>query len=287
MGHVLESLQKKEVTEMDLRGKLAIVTGAMQGIGAGISRVLAKNGATVVLTDISPGVNQTAESLQEFGVRAYSYVMDVTDEEQVSNVIKKIQGDHGSIDILVNNAGIYPRRKLIDMDEDFLKKMFDINIFGMFRCSKSVLPSMMERCKGKIINMSSVTGPLVGAPSGGQTAYASTKAAVIGFTKALALEVAQYHINVNCVLPGYIYSPSVFELRGSKSQEDSIEKMREFGYKVPFGYQGSSEDVGNLVSFLASDLSDYLTGSEIVIDGGNILQEEYLGPYKPKKQDLS
>ncbi len=272
---------------MNLDGKLAIVTGAMQGIGAGISRVLAEHGATVVLTDISPRVNKTAKSIQEYGGKAFSKLMDVSDGEQVSNVIKRIQEDRGPIEILVNNAGIYPRRKLIDMDEDFLKKMFDVNIFGMFRCSKAVLPSMMEKCKGKIINMSSVTGPLVGAPSGGQTAYASTKAAVIGFTKALALEVAQYHINVNCVLPGYIFSPSAFELRGSKSEEKSIEKMREFGYKIPFGYQGSPEDVGNLVSFLASDLSDYLTGSEIVIDGGNILQEEYLGPYKPEKPDLS
>ena len=160
---------------MNLDGKLAIVTGAMQGIGAGISRVLAEHGATVVLTDISPRVNKTAKSIQEYGGKAFSKLMDVSDGEQVSNVIKRIQEDHGPIEILVNNAGIYPRRKLIDMDEDFLKKMFDINIFGMFRCSKAVLPSMMEKCKGKIINMSSVTGPLVGAPSGGQTAYASTK----------------------------------------------------------------------------------------------------------------
>lgn len=283
MGHVLESLQKEEDAGMNLDRKLAIVTGAMQGIGAGISRVLAKNGATVILTDMSPRVKETAESIQEHMDKSFPYIMDVTDEEQVSNVINKIHQDHGPIDILVNNAGIYPRKKLIEMDEEFLKKMFDVNIFGMFRCSKAVLPGMMKRCKGKIINMSSVTGPLVGAPSGGQTAYASTKAAVIGFTKALALEVAQYHINVNCILPGYIFSPSAFMLRGGKSEEDSVEKMREFGYKIPFGYQGSPEDVGNLVSFLASDLSDYLTGSEIVIDGGNILQEEYLGPYKPKK----
>jgi NAD(P)-dependent dehydrogenase (short-subunit alcohol dehydrogenase family) len=104
----------------------------------------------------------------------------------------------------------------------------------------------------------------------------------VGFTKALALETAQYGINVNCILPGYIFSPSTFGLRGSKSDDDAIEKMKEFGYKIPIGRQGSPEDVGNLVLFLASDESSYLTGSEIVIDGGNILQEEYLGPYKPK-----
>jgi NAD(P)-dependent dehydrogenase (short-subunit alcohol dehydrogenase family) len=142
---------------------------------------------------------------------------------------------------------------------------------------------MMKHRYGKIINLSSVTGPFVGAPSGGQTAYGSTKAAVIGFTKALALEVAQYGININAVLPGYIHSPSAYKLRGSVTDEDTVSKMKKFGYKIPMGRQGTPQDVGELVLFLASDESSYITGSEIVIDGGNILQEEYLGPYKPKK----
>jgi NAD(P)-dependent dehydrogenase (short-subunit alcohol dehydrogenase family) len=152
----------------------------------------------------------------------------------------------------------------------------------MFRCAKVVLPIMMQNRYGKIINMSSVTGPLVGTPAGGQTAYGASKAAVIGFTKTLALEVAQYGINVNAVLPGYIYSQSAFSLRGSKSEKDVEEAMREFGLKVPMGRQGTPEDVGNLVAFLASDESSYISGAEIVIDGTNILQEEFLGPYSPK-----
>ncbi len=257
-----------------LEGKKAVVTGAMQGIGAGISKILAEHGAKVVQTDISEKVRETAERI---GHGATWKVMDVTNPEQVQRVFEEI----GDVDILVNNVGIYPRCKLVEMDEEFMTRMFNINVFGMFRCSKAVLPGMMEQRYGKIINMSSVTGPMVGAPGGGQTAYGSTKAAMVGFTKALALETAQYGINVNTILPGYIYSPSAFGLRGS-SGDDAEEAMREFGYKIPMGRQGSPEDVGNLVLFLASDESSYLTGSEIVIDGGNILQEEYLGPYKPK-----
>jgi len=267
---------------MRLEGKVAVVTGAMQGIGAGISRVLARNGATVVLTDVSSKVEETAKTIASEGFKAESRVMDVTDPDQVAEVMADIERREGRVDILVNNAGIYPRRRLVEMDEEFLHGMFEINVFGMFRCAKAVLPGMMERRYGKIINMSSVTGPMVGAPSGGQTAYGATKAAVVGFTKALALETTQYGINVNTILPGYIYSPGAFGLRGSGGDEDAEEKMREFGYKIPMGRQGTPEDVGNLVLFLASDESSYLTGSEIVIDGGNILQEEYLGPYKPR-----
>jgi NAD(P)-dependent dehydrogenase (short-subunit alcohol dehydrogenase family) len=262
---------------MRLDGKIAVVTGAMQGIGSGISSIIAKHGAHVVLTDISEKVEETARIIS--GSTSFK-IMDVTNPEQVSSVFKEILNEHRKVDILVNNAGIYPRKKLLEMDEDYMHMMFNINVYGMFRCSKAVLPSMIERKYGKIINISSVTGPMVGAPSGGQTAYGATKAAVIGFTKALALETAQYGVNVNTILPGYIHSPSAFGLRGVN--EDAEKAMRDFGYKIPMGRQGTPEDIGNLVLFLASDESGYLTGSEIVIDGGNILQEEYLGPYKPR-----
>lgn len=265
-----------------LEGKVAVVTGAMQGIGAGISKVLARHDAHVVLTDISKKVSETTDRINEEGESASYKIIDVTNPDMVDKVFKEIISENGRVDILVNNAGIYPRKKLVEMDEEYMHLMFNINVFGTFRCSKAALPSMMERKYGKIINMSSVTGPMVGAPGGGQTVYGATKAAVIGFTKALALETAQYGINVNTILPGYVHSPSAFGLRGSTRDEDAEKAMREFGYKIPMGRQGTPEDIGNLVLFLASDESSYLTGSEIVIDGGNILQEEYLGPYKPK-----
>ena len=265
-----------------LKGKVALITGAMRGIGAGISRVLAEHGATVVLTDLSEGIHETTAEIRDGGFKVFSYRMDVTNGDEIGNVVQKVLKEHGQVDILVNNAGIYPRRNLVEMSEEFMQNMFDINVFGMFRCAKAVLHSMMECKYGKIINVSSVTGPMVGTPAGGQTAYASTKAAVHGFTVALALELAQYGINVNCVYPGYIVSPSAFKTRGSTTDEDAEEAMREFGRKIPMLRQGTPEDVGNAVLYLASDESSYVTGTGIVIDGGNILQEEFLGPYEPK-----
>ncbi len=267
---------------MRLEGKVAVVTGAAQGIGAGISRILASEGAIVALTDIQNSVEQTAESIRLSGGKATHHYMDVTNPHSVEDTITEITAHYSCVNILINNAGIYPRRKLVDMNEEFLHRIFEINVFGMFRASKAVLPGMMARGNGKIVNMSSVTGPMVGTPAGGQTAYGSTKAAVIGFTKALALEVAQYGINVNAILPGYIYSPSATGLRGATSSVDAETAMREFGRKIPMCRQGTPDDIGNLAAFLASEEANYITGAEFVIDGANILQEEFLGPYTPK-----
>ncbi|MGD2200142.1 MAG: SDR family NAD(P)-dependent oxidoreductase [Candidatus Bathyarchaeota archaeon] len=267
---------------MRLEGRVALVTGAAQGIGEGISRVLARHGAMVALTDVSRRVKETAEEIWGEGHSAEAWAMDVTQTDGVNRVVGEILDEHGKIDILVNNAGIYPRKKLVEMPDEFMEGMFDVNIFGMFRCSRAVLPGMMERRYGKIINISSVTGPKVGTPAGGQTAYAATKSAVQGFTVALALETAQYGINVNCVMPGYIESKSAWELRGNQGEADALERMREFGLEIPWGRQGTPEEVGALVLFLASDDSQYITGTSVVIDGGNALQEEFLGPYRRK-----
>lgn len=266
-----------------LEGRVAIVTGAGRGIGAGISRVLASHGAHVVLTDVPEAVEETAGEIQRSGFEAVAYKMDVTSAEEVNDVVQRVLRKFERIDILVNNAGIYPRKKLVDMSEEFLYSMFDVNVFGMFRCAKAVLPAMMEQRYGKIVNMSSVTGPMVGTPAGGQTVYGATKAAVKGFTVALALEVAQHGINVNCIYPGYIDTRSAYGLRGSDPDaEDAEERMRAFGRNIPMCRQGTPEEVGELVLFLVSDESKYITGTHIVIDGGNTLQEEFLGPYTPK-----
>ena len=265
-----------------LDGKVALVTGAAQGIGAGISRVLATNGATVALTDISESVMEVAEALRDEGLTAHGYAMDITEVNQVDGVVDKVTEEHGKIDILVNNAGVYPRRILMEMDDEFMTRIFEINVFGMFRCTRAVLPGMMEKQYGKIVNMSSVTGPKGGTPAGGQTAYVATKSAVQGFTVALALETAPYGVNVNCIMPGYIESRSAWGLRGSEGEVDAEKAMKEFGLKIPWGRQGTPEEVGELVLFLASDESRYITGASMVIDGGNTLQEEFLGPYHPK-----
>jgi hypothetical protein len=282
MGNDLESISQENAKQLEmnrLEGRVAIVTGARRGIGAGIARVLAKHGARVVLTDISDAVAETAESISRKGF-ATTCKMDVTDTVQVNHVVKQVLSKFGRIDILVNNAGIYPRCELIEMSDEFLRKMFDANIFGMFRCTRGVLPTMIKRRYGKIVNLSSVTGPMAGDPTGGQTAYASTKAAVWGFTVALALEVAQYGINVNCVCPGHIDTPGGRDQTSEPGYPD--ENLEELGRTIPMCRVGTPEEVGDLVAFLVSDQSKYLTGTHIVIDGGNIIQETYRGPYTPK-----
>lgn len=263
-----------------LAGKVAIVTGARQGIGVGIAKVLARHDAGVVLTDVSDSVTITARELLEDGLRVTPYQMDVTNTHQVDHVVKQVVDKFGKIDILVNNAGVYPRCELLEMSDDFLRKMFDVNVFGMFRCSRAVLPIMMKQRYGKIVNLSSVTGPLVADPAGGQTAYASTKAAVSGFTTALALEVAQYGINVNCVCPGHIDTPGGREQTTAPNFPDK--SLEELGKTIPMCRVGTPEEVGDLVAFLASDESKYVTGTHVIIDGANTIQETYRGPYSAK-----
>jgi NAD(P)-dependent dehydrogenase (short-subunit alcohol dehydrogenase family) len=204
----------------------------------------------------------------------------VTSTQRVDQVVKQVADKFGRIDVLVNNAGIYPRCGLSEMSDDLLLRMFDVNVFGMFRCSRAVLPIMMKERYGKIVNLSSVTGPLVAEPAGGQTAYASTKAAVWGFTTALALEVAQYGINVNCVCPGNIDTPGGREQTSAPNFPDK--SLEELGRTIPICRVGTPEEVGDLVAFLVSDESKYMTGTHVVIDGGNIIQETYRGPYSPK-----
>ena len=268
---------------MRIKDKVAIVTGAGRGIGEGIALRFAEEGAKVVVNDVNEAdVNRTVETIKGKGGKAVAVVGSVTSREVAQRMVDTAVKEFGTVDILVNNAGITRDAMLHKMSDEQWDQVIDVNLKGVFLGIQCTARVMREKGYGKIINMSSVTGPMVGSPSGGQTAYGATKAAVIGFTKALALETAQYGINVNAVLPGYIYSPSALGLRGGAAGRDAEESMREFGYKVPMGRQGTPEDVGELVLFLASDASSYLTGSEIVIDGGNILQEEYLGPYRPK-----
>jgi len=259
---------------------VAIVTGAWRGIGAATARVLAQHGAQVVLTDVADGVHGTAERNRKNGLNAIAFKMDVTQTDQVNHVVQEVLSKFRRIDILVNNAGIYPRSNLVEMSDEFLRQMFDVNVFGMFRCARAVLPTMMKQRYGKIVNMSSVTGPMVADATGGQTAYAATKAAVLGFTVALALEAAQYGMNVNCICPGHIDTPGGREQTSEPGYPD--ESVEALARSIPMCRLGTPEEVGELVAFLASDESSYLTGTRIIIDGGNILQETYRGPYTPR-----
>lgn len=257
-----------------LEERIAIVTGAYRGIGLGIAKVLARHGAYVVLTDATDKVKDSAEAIRKAGFNAIAFKMDVTKRQDVDETVQKVLEKFGKIDILVNSAGIYPRKDLVDMSDEFVYMNFNVNVFGMFRCAGAVLPSMMKKRYGKIVNMSSTTGPIVADPAGGWTAYAATKAAVWGLTTSLALEVAQYGINVNCVCPGSIDTP------GARESDPSA--VKNLGPSIPMCRLGTPEEVGDVVLFLASDESKYITGTHIVIDGGNTIQEFFHGPYTPK-----
>ena len=254
-----------------LEEKVAIITGAARGNGEGAARVMAREGAIVVLTDILDGVTETAKSITDNGYKAVSFKMDVTKPDEVNQVVQKVLARFGKVDVLVNNAGITRLVPLDDMTDEIRDRMIDVNIKGVFICTKAVLPAMMARKYGKIINISSVTGPLVADI--GECAYAATKGALWGLTRALALEVAQYGINVNAICPGFIATPMVKEAAAETNPEDPESIVKQLASGIPMGRLGTIEEFGELVAFLASDESKYITGTPIIIDGGSTIPE--------------
>ena len=188
-----------------LTGKTALITGALQGIGEGIARTFARHGANLILLDISPEIEKLADELCGRGHRCTAVVADVRDPASVAAAIKRAKEKEGRIDILVNNAGVCRLGSFLDMSDDDRDFHIDINIKGVWNVTKAVLPEMIARKDGRIVMMSSVTGDMVADP--GETAYALTKAAIVGLTKSLAVEYAQSGIRVNAICPGYVRSP--------------------------------------------------------------------------------
>jgi NAD(P)-dependent dehydrogenase (short-subunit alcohol dehydrogenase family) len=254
-----------------LQDKVAIVTGAARGNGKGVARAMAKEGAIVVLWDILDLVEETAREIANSGHQAVSFKVDVSDVNQVNQTVQKVMNKFGRVDILVNNAGIGFFVPFVEMTDDLRDKIFGVNLIGVWNCTKAVIPGMIKQKFGKIINISSVTGPRVSAP--GLTAYSATKGAICGLTRALALEVAEVGINVNAILPGYVDTPL---LRGVAKEvgmdEDDFVKM--VAKSVPMKRLGTIDEIGDLAAFLASEEAKYITGQEIVLDGGNIIQEQ-------------
>ena len=263
-----------------LNGKIAVITGAARGNGEGSAIVMAEKGATVVLTDVMNTVHKTAKKIIDNGYIADSFEMDVADTSQVSYVVKEVEKKFGRIDILVNNAGVINLVSLINMVDEVRDRMLDTNIKGVFNCTKAVLPGMMKRNYGKIVNLSSVTGPIVA--DAGETAYATTKAAIWGFTRALAIEVAQYGINVNAICPGMIETEMVKQMAMETDPNNPSRVIKQMASRIPLGRLGTIEELGELVVFLASDRSSYLTGASIVMDGASTLPES--GVFVPQSK---
>ncbi len=253
--------------------RTALVTGAAMGNGFGGARGLAKHGATVYLADISEKVHEAAKLLRSEGFAAESVLFDVRDSKAIEDAVQHIISKEGSLDILFNNAGVVRLKTFLEMTDEDRDFHFNVNIKGIWNCAKAVYPHMLERCYGKIINMSSVTGPMV--VDAGETAYATTKAAIWGFTKALAYEAAPYNINVNAICPGYILTPMAKQIAIESNPQDPDAVIQGIASAVPSKRLGTTDEIGDLVAFLASDESSYLVGTQIVIDGGSTLPETF------------
>ena len=239
-----------------LKGKVALVTGASRGIGKAIATQLAQQGATVIGTATSEnGAQAISTYLDEFGGKGMA--LNVTEKENVDSAIKAINEAHGGIDILVNNAGITRDNLLMRMKDDEWQDIIDTNLTSIFTLSKAVLRGMMKKRFGRIVNIGSVVGS---AGNAGQANYAAAKAGVIGFSKSMAREVASRGITINVVAPGFIDTDMTKAL--SDDQKEAIFK------DIPANRLGEPDEIAATVAFLVSDGAAYITGETIHVNGG-------------------
>lgn len=245
-----------------LKGKNIIVTGATRGIGREIALTLAQNGANIAMNyrNLNSEVEDLINEIKSFGVDALAIKCDVSITEEVDNFVKEVKSHYNTIDVLVNNAGITKDGLIIRMKEEDFDDVLDVNLKGTFNTTKSVSSIMVRQKYGKIINISSVVGI---AGNAGQCNYAASKAGVIGFSKSVARELASRNINVNVVAPGYINTDMTKNLP-DKVKEEIIKS-------IPMKKIGDPKEVANLVLFLSSNLSDYITGQVINVDGGMVM----------------
>ena len=249
------------MNSFSLKGKVALITGASYGIGFNIARGFAAAGATIVFNDINQElVDRGLASYKEEGIDAHGYVCDVTDENAVNELVKKVEEEVGVIDILVNNAGIIKRVPMLEMAAADFRKVIDIDLNGPFIVSKAVIPGMIKKGHGKIINVCSMMSEL-----GRETvsAYAAAKGGLKMLTKNIASEYGQYNIQCNGIGPGYIETPQTAPLRTEGHPFNSF-----IISKTPAARWGKPEDLMGPAVFLASDASDFVNGHILYVDGG-------------------
>ncbi|MGM0636511.1 MAG: 3-oxoacyl-[acyl-carrier-protein] reductase [Bacteroidota bacterium] len=242
-----------------LENKNVIITGASRGIGNGIAKVFAQQGANVAFTynsSVQPA-EELEKELQQLGVKAKAYQSNAADFDQAQEFVKNVMADFGSIDAVINNAGITKDNLLMRMSEEDFNKVIQVNLNSVFNLTKAVLRPMLKQRAGSIINISSVVGVKGNA---GQANYAASKAGVIGFTKSTALELGSRNIRANVIAPGFIETEMT-----AKLDEKTVDGWRE---AIPLKRGGQPEDVANACVFLASDMSAYITGQTINVDGG-------------------
>ena len=248
---------------LDFTNQVVLVTGAgsPKGIGRTIAQTFGKQGAKVVICDINQaGCDANVEEMKKMGIEAAGYAANLTDPDAVKELVNKIVEKYGRIDVLVNNAGISQKVTVADMTLDDIKRIFSVNMFGLFLITQAVCEVMKKQKYGRIVHLSSVSGKRGGGVFGGAH-YSASKAAVLGFSKNLAREVSQYGITTNCVCPGLINTEIWKSM--PKEQADAVIAG------IPMGRPGETQEVANAIVFLTSKEASYITGEEIDINGGS------------------
>ena len=242
--------------------KCALITGATRGIGKRIAITLAKQGYNIALNyrKVNEELENTKKEIEKIGVQILAVKGDVANFEDCENFVKQVIERFGQIDVLVNNAGITKDMLLMRMKKEDFEQVIDTNLVGTFNVTKNVVPYMMKARSGRIINISSIVGI---SGNAGQTNYSASKAGIIGFTKSLAKEIASRNILVNSVAPGFIETNMTDVLKDDVKQE--------IAKNIPLKRMGTTQDVANVVKFLASDDSSYITGQVINVDGGMLM----------------
>jgi len=243
---------------LKLKGRVALITGAAQGIGKSVALLLAQNGADIVVSDINlEKAEETAKEIESIGSKVMAIKVDVANLKNVEQMVASILEKFGKIDILVNNAGITRDKLILRMTEEDWDAVLNVNLKGTFNCTKTVVRHMAKQRSGKIVSIASVVGEMGNA---GQVNYSASKAGVIGLTKTIAREFAQRRINVNAIAPGYIETPMT-EVLPEKVKEE-LKRL------IPMERLGKPEDVAEAVLFLVSEESNYITGHVLNVNGG-------------------
>jgi len=244
---------------MLLENKTAIITGGASGLGEATCLTFVREGAKIVVADMnSEGAKVVEERAKTIGGEAMSFVLDVTDPEKVGKLVQSTVERFGTIDILVNCAGIFYVTAAEDIPVEEWKRVMDVNLNGTWHCCQAVMKVMMKKRSGKIVNVSAGAG-LLGVAR--VVHYSSSKHAVVGLTRSLATELGQYNINVNCICPGTFPSPLLYKAMSQQAIEQTIKRH-------PLGRMGKPEEIANAALFLASHLSDFITGVALPVDGG-------------------
>ena len=247
-----------------LTDQVAIVTGGARGVGSGIASVLAAEGARVVISDLDAELAEsTATALRAQGLDVLAVTTDVTDRASVDAMAALVVAEHGRIDILAANAGIYPTAAVAAIDDALWDRVMDVNVKGAVRVVQACMTTMVSRRYGRIVLTSSITGPVTGHP--GFAHYGASKAAMLGFMRSAAIELATSGVTINAVLPGNVQTPGFADI--------GEEHQRQMLSSIPMGRYADPEDVGWAVRFLASPEARYITGQTLIVDGGQVLPE--------------